>query len=160
MALGVNAMDESIGSIPPRLQEIIEEFSWCEGREKLELLLEFSEKMPPLPEWLGARRDEMDQVHECMTPVSVYAELDDSGGMEFYFDVPPESPTVRGYAALLAEGTQGATPEAILGIPRDFYLQMGLHEVLSQQRVNGIAAILAHMKRLALKKMPRSTETP
>lgn len=152
-------MGESVGSIPPRLQEIIEEFSWCEGREKLELLLEFSEKMPPLPERVRARRDEMDQVHECMTPVSVYAEMDDNGGMGFYFDVPPESPTVRGYAAILAEGTQGATPEAILGIPKDFYLQMGLHQVLSQQRMNGIAAILAHMKRLAVKKMQKSKET-
>jgi cysteine desulfuration protein SufE len=86
--------------------------------------------------------------------------MDDNGGMAFYFAVPPESPTVRGYAAILAEGTRGATPEAILGIPKDFYLQMGLHQVLSPQRMNGIAAILAHMKRLALKKMQRSTETP
>jgi cysteine desulfuration protein SufE len=152
-------MGESVESIPPRLQEIIEEFSWCEGREKLELLLEFSEKMPALPEWLHTRRDEMDQVHECMTPVFVYAETDDNGGMRFYFDVPPESPTVRGYAAILAEGTQGATPEEILGIPKDFYLQMGLHQVLSNQRLNGIAAILAHMKRLAVKKVQKSKET-
>jgi cysteine desulfuration protein SufE len=148
-------MSESVESIPSRLQEIIEDFSWCEGREKLELLLEFSEKLPPLPEWLHERRDEMDQVHECMTPVSVYAETHDNK-MKFYFDVPPESPTVRGYAALLAEGIQDVTPEEVIGIPNDFYLQMGLHQVLSHQRMNGISAILAYMKRLAVRELSKS----
>jgi cysteine desulfuration protein SufE len=148
-------MSDVVGTVPPRLQEIIQDFSWLEGREKLELLLEFSEKMPPLPERLQDRRDEMDHVHECMTPVLVYAETDD-GRMTFYFDIPPESPTVRGYAAILAEGVRGSTPEEILSIPNDFYVQMGLHQVLTHQRMNGIAAILAHMKRLAVKQLPRS----
>jgi cysteine desulfuration protein SufE len=69
--------------------------------------------------------------------------------MTFYFDIPPESPTVRGYAAILAEGLHGATPEQIVSVPTDFYLQMGLHKVLSQQRLRGITAILAYLRRLA-----------
>ena len=150
-------MSESIGSIPSRLQEIIEDFSWCEGQEKLELLLEFSEKLPPLPDWLHDQRDEMDQVHECMTPVFVYAETH-GNKMKFYFDVPPESPTVRGYAALLAEGIQDATPEDVIGIPNDFYLQMGLHQVLSHQRMNGVSVILAYMKRLAVRELSKSRD--
>jgi cysteine desulfuration protein SufE len=96
----------------------------------------------------------MDQVHECMTPVLVYAETYE-GRMTFYFDIPPESPTVRGYAAILAEGVRGSRPEEILSIPNDFYVQMGLHQVLTHQRMNGIAAILAHMKRLAVRQLPR-----
>jgi hypothetical protein len=43
-------MSETAEAIPHRLREIIEEFSWYEGREKLELLLEFAEKMQP-PFW-------------------------------------------------------------------------------------------------------------
>ena len=144
-------MSETIEAIPPRLREIVEEFSWCEGQEKLELLLEYSKKMPPLPEWLDKSTD-MEQVHECMTPVFVYAEKHD-GRMTYHFDVPPESPTVRGFAAILAQGVAGATPEDVIRIPNDFYLQMGLQEVLSHQRMNGITAILAYMKRLAVKEM-------
>jgi cysteine desulfuration protein SufE len=149
-------MSEAIGSIPLRLQEIIEDFAWAEGREKLELLLEYSEKMPPVPEHLQDNPDEMDQVHECMTPVFVCAETH-RGKMRFYFDIPPESPTVRGYAAILAEGVQGVAPEEILAIPNDFYLQMGLQQVLTHQRMNGISAILAHMKRLAVRQMSKAS---
>jgi cysteine desulfuration protein SufE len=140
-------MSEAVGAIPPRLSEIIEEFSWLEGQEKLELLLEYSETMPPLPEWLD-KETNMEQVHECMTPVFVHAE-DENGGMTFYFDVPPESPTVRGYAAILGEGLKGARPEEVIGIPAHFYQEMGLHKVLTTQRLHGIGAILAYLKRLA-----------
>jgi cysteine desulfuration protein SufE len=142
-------MTEISPPIPPRLQEIIEDFQWSEDREKLELLLEFSERMPPLPDWLQADRSAMEAVPECMTPVSVQSQVED-GRMTFYFEVPPQSPTVRGFAALMAEGVQGAPPEQVLNIPADFYQQMGLERVLSNQRLNGISAILAHMKRLAL----------
>lgn len=138
--------------LPPRLQEIVEEFSWAEGQEKLELLLEYARKLPPLPEWLRDRRDAMDQVHECMTPVFVHAEMH-GGGIHFHFDVPEESPTVRGYAALLSEGVRGATPEDILRIPSDFYMEMGLQDVLSPRRLQGVHTILAYIKRLATKEL-------
>ena len=91
----------------------------------------------------------MEEVPECMTPVFVQSSLED-GEMIFFFDVPAESPTVRGYAEIMREGLRGATPEQVLNIPGDFYQQMGLDQVLSHQRLNGMVAILAHLKRLAL----------
>lgn len=139
-------------SIPPRLNQIIEDFQISEGREKLELLLEYSESLAPLPDWLIGHPDQMDQVHECMTPVFIQAQLV-NGKMVYYFDVPAESPTVRGFAAILKQGVEGATPQEILAIPNDFYLRMGLEQVLTQQRLNGISAILAYMKRLAIQMM-------
>jgi len=142
-------VDVTSNHIPSRLQTIIEDFELSEGREKLELLLDYAERMPPLPEWLIRDHAAMESVPECMTPVFVQAKAE-NGKLTFYFDVPAESPTVRGYAAMLAEGLDGATPQEVLSIPSDFYLQMGLEQVLTQQRLNGISAILAHMKRLAI----------
>lgn len=144
-------MSDTTGPLPERLQEIVDEFGDAEGQEKLELLLEYSEKMPPLPDWLD-KNVNMDQVHECMTPVFVHAEEED-GGMIFYFDIPAESPTVRGYAAILGEGLRGASPTEIVNLPSDFYQQMGLHAVLTSQRLRGIGAILAYIKRLAAQKL-------
>ncbi len=142
-------MTDHSPQLPPRLQSIVDDFEQAEGRDKLELLLDFSAQMPPLPEHIAAQRESFDSVPECMTPVFVYAETTD-GRLYFYFDVPPESPTVRGYAALMAEGLAGATPEQVLAIPGDFFNAMGLQQVISYQRIKGISAILAHMKRLAM----------
>lgn len=134
--------------LPPRLQEIVEDFEFLQGREKLEYLLQFAHELPPLPSWLAAEREKMEQVHECMTPVFVHAEHS-NGTVAFYFDVPAESPTVRGFASILREGTHGLAVDAVLAIPDEFYLQMGLQSVLSGQRLNGMGAILRYIKRLA-----------
>ena len=142
-------MPDERDALPPRLQEIVEEFAASEGREKLQLLLEYADSLPPVPAWLRERHGEMQPVHECMTPVAVYGERRD-GGMRFYFDVPAESPTVRGYAAVLGDGLEGATPEEVLAVPNTFFQEMGLDEVLTHQRLNGMAAMLAHVKRLAV----------
>lgn len=135
--------------IPPRLTEIIDDFASSEDRDKLELLLQYSDSLPPLPTEYQDHPEQMSQVHECMTPVFIQAKLD-QGRIYYFFDVPLASPTVRGYAALLGEGVNGSSPAEILAIPGDFYLRMGLDNVLSHQRLNGIAAILGYMKRLAV----------
>jgi cysteine desulfuration protein SufE len=144
-------------TLPPRLQEIIEDFKLCEGQEKLELLLEFSDNMPPLPEWLHEKRGSMEQVHECMTPVFVHADTE-NGGMVFYFDIPPEAPTVRGYAAMLREGLYGALPEQIMNIPPDFYRQTGIQNLIGPQRLNGLTALLAYLKRLSFQQMQQAKQ--
>lgn len=141
--------------LPARLREIVEDFQIIRGREKLEYLLEFAESLPPLPERLQGKREELEQVHECMTPVFVFVE-NDGGRLRYHFEVPPESPTVRGYAEIVRNGTEGLTPEEVLAIPDDFYLQMGMNDVLSGQRLNGLGAILAYVKQLATRQLDKS----
>lgn len=139
-----------MSQLPRKLAEIVTEFKECVGREKLEYLLDYAESLPPFPDWLESDRESMDQVNECMTPVFIYTAFD-NGSMNYYFDVPDESPTVRGFAAIMSQGTEGLSPEDVLAIPTDFYLEMGLHQVISHQRLNGLSAILAHMKQQATK---------
>jgi cysteine desulfuration protein SufE len=141
-------------TIPKPLQEIIEDFRWCEGQEKLELLIQYANSLPALPEWLRENRSQLDQVPECMTPVFLQGE-NQAGRLIFHFDVPAESPMVRGFAALMKQGLDRTTPEEVLKIPGDFFQEMGLQEVLSYQRLNGLAAILAHMKQIALKEITK-----
>ncbi len=141
-------------TLPVRLAEIVDDFSLAEGREKLELLLQYSLSFPPLPDWLQGKEAEMEAVPECMTPVSVTSEMKD-GGMVFYFNVPPEAPTVRGFATIVSEGLNGASPRQVLDLPQDFYLAMGLEQVLTPQRMNGMAAIVAHIRRLAFAQLSK-----
>lgn len=136
-----------MSNLPPRLEQIVEDFSYCEGTEKLELLLQYAEQLPALPDWLQGKQAEMDQVHECLTPVFIYPENKD-GRFYFHFDIPPESPTVRGFAAVLQEGLAGCATAEITAVPDAFHQQMGLQTVLSGQRLNGITAMLAHIKSL------------
>lgn len=134
--------------IPPRLQEIIEDFKICVGQEKLMYLLEFSEQLPDLPPEFEEQRDRLGQVHECMSPVFIAADLED-GKMQYHFDIPRESPTVRGYGGILSQSLNGLPPQDVLAVPNEFYLEMGLQNVITGQRLNGMGAILRYMKSLA-----------
>lgn len=138
-------------TIPDKLQEIVDGFSMLTRREKVEALVQYAESLPPLPERLQGERDKMEPVPECMTPVFLFGEKQDDGGIQFHFDIPPQSPTVRGLSAILANGLNGATAEEILAVPADFYADMKLEEALSFQRLNGFQAVLAHMKQVVTK---------
>jgi cysteine desulfuration protein SufE len=138
-------------NLPSKLQEIVDDFASMSREEKIETLVAYSESLPSIPDRLKEQRDKMDDVPECMTPVCLLGEKQPDGGVAFYFDIPPQSPTVRGLASILASGLNGLNPEEILSVPGDFFLPMNLQEAISQQRINGFIGVLAHMKQTAVK---------
>ena len=146
-----------MSSLPSKLQEIVDDFAGMTREEKIETLVAYSESLPPLPDRLKNERDKMDPVPECMTPVFLRGEKQPDGSIEFYFDIPPQSPTVRGLASILASGLNGSTPEEILSVPADFFLPMKLQEAISQQRINGFIGVLAHMKQTAVKLLDKGS---
>ncbi len=133
---------------PEALDEIIDMFDDAPPEDRLEMLLEFAMGVTDLPEELADARDLMEQVHECQTPVFLLAKMAD-GKVYYYLDVPREAPTVRGFAGILSEGLNGASPEAIAAVPNDLYLRLGLHKVLTPLRLRGLTALLSRMKRNA-----------
>lgn len=137
---------------PPALQAIIAEFRQAEPNERIDLMVDFSENLPDLPDRLLGRREAMEQVHECQTPVFLHTEVGD-GRVHFFFDVPRESPTVRGYASILAEGLNGATVAEVLATPDEVYRLLGLLEVLSHLRLRGLHALMGYMKRQVVREM-------
>ncbi len=137
--------------LPPKLQEIVDDFASMTREEKLETLIGYAETFPPLPERFQDERSKMDAVPECMTPVFLIAEKQADDRINFYVDCPPQSPTVRGLASILMQGLNGSTLEEILSVPPDFFLPMKLDEAVSQQRLNGFMGVLAHMKQSAVK---------
>ncbi len=138
--------------LPSKLQAIVDDFAGLSREEKIETLIAYAESLPPLPDRLLEQRANIDSVPECMTPVDILGEKKD-GRLYYHFDIPPQSPTVRGLAAILANGLNGSTPEEILSVPADFYLQMDLQSALTLQRLNGLSGMLAHMKQIALRLM-------
>ena len=136
--------------LPPKLQEIVDDFASMTREEKLETLIAYAESFPPLPQHFKDQRDKMEAVPECMTPVFLISEQEPNGGIIFYADIPPQSPTVRGLASILLNGLNGCTAEEVISVPGDFYLPMNLQEAISGQRLNGFVGVLAHMKHIAV----------
>ena len=132
--------------MPPKLAEIVEEFASAPRDVVLEMLLEFADAMPPLPAEL-AGHEGMEQVPECQTQFFLKAVVQPDDTVMIWFDCPPEAPTTRAFAGVLAEGLAGATTPEILAVPDDLYSRMGLAQTISPLRIRGGSAILARLKR-------------
>lgn len=126
----------------PRLTKVIAEFSDAPKTLRLPLLLEYANRLPKLPDGMG----ELEQVHECQTPLFLKAALEDDETVSLYFDAPPEAPTTRGFASVVHAVLDGATVDEVLGTPEDFYTKMGLAELISPLRLRGMSAILTRVK--------------
>jgi cysteine desulfuration protein SufE len=129
------------------IDTIIPRFKAADRSTRLETLLDYSRKLPPLPDRLaGQVHDDAHRVHECQTPVFLWVEVDD-GHVHIHADVPRESPTVRGFISLLARSLDGAAPEDVARVPDDLLDQLGLSETLGMTRTQGLTAILYRIKR-------------
>jgi cysteine desulfuration protein SufE len=131
----------------PSLDSLIPRFKSADRTTRLETLLDYSRKLPPLPERLEQQKNNGDhQVPECQTPVFLWVEVE-NGQVHIHADVPRESPTVRGFISLLARSLDGATPEDVARVPDDLLDQLGLSETLGMTRMQGLSAILHRIKR-------------
>ncbi|MEN3613363.1 SufE family protein [Plantactinospora sp. ZYX-F-223] len=133
-------------SMPPKLAEIVAEFAAAPRDVVLEMLLEYSDAVPPLPAELTGHAG-MEQVPECQTAFFLRAEVAADRTVTTWFDCPPEAPTTRAFAGILAEGLAGANADEVLAVPDDLYQRMGLAQAISPLRVRGGNAILARLKR-------------
>ena len=133
-------------TLNPRLQEIVDDFNAMPGKERLQLLLEFSQDLPALPERYAEHRDRMEPVPECQTPLFLAVEVE-QGAVHLYFDAPAESPTTRGFASILHAGLDGLDADEVLATPGEFSSQLGLQDLVSPLRLRGMAAMLARIKR-------------
>lgn len=127
------------------LNEIARMFAEAPRQVRLQALLDYSRRLPDLPERLVDDPALLVEVPECQSPFALRVEPDD-GGVRIFFRVPVESPTVRGYAGILHDALDGAPAEEILAVPDDFYYYMGLQEAVSGQRLHGMGGILARLK--------------
>ena len=143
----VTPQPASGAALNPRLQEIADDFHSLPDKDRLQLLLEFSQELPALPERYAAHRDLMEPVPECQTPLFLAVEVDPDEVVHLFFDAPAEAPTTRGFAAILHAGLDGLGAQEVLDTPAEFSHQLGLSDLVSPLRLRGMAAMLARIKR-------------
>ncbi|HEX6954740.1 MAG TPA: SufE family protein [Agromyces sp.] len=134
-------------TLPAALAETREDFLALGVKDRLTLLLDFSNELPELPERYRDHPDLLERVEECQSPVYIFVELDDDGLVHMHATAPAEAPTTRGFASILAQGLDGLTPEQVLAIPADYPQSLGLGEAVSPLRVRGMSGMLARAKR-------------
>lgn len=128
------------------LQQTVEDFQAMEEQDRLQLLLEFSEELPPLPQHYADHPDLLERVAECQSPVFLFVDVAD-GRVHVHATAPAEAPTTRGFASILAQGLEGVAVEEALAVPSDFPRELGLDRVVSPLRLRGMVGMLGRIQR-------------
>ena len=134
-----------MSSMPASLAAVVSDFADMQGQDKLQLLLEFANELPPLPTDLEEAA--MEPVPECQSPLFLHVDASDRMRVRLYFSAPAEAPTTRGFAAILAAGLDEHSVDEILAVPDDFYSDLGLAKMISPLRLRGMSAMLTRIKR-------------
>jgi cysteine desulfuration protein SufE len=137
-------------ALPEAFAGIVEDFNALVPNDRLQLLLEFSQGLPALPERYADHPELLEPVPECQSPIFLLTEVDGTGDdatVHLYFSAPPESPTTRGFAGILHEGLDGLSARTVVDVPADVYNRLGLAEVVSPLRLRGMAGMLGRIKR-------------
>ncbi|MEV8215686.1 SufE family protein [Leifsonia sp. NPDC077715] len=135
------------------LAEIRDDFQALEQNDRLQLLLEFSDELPELPERYRDHPDLFERVEECQAPVFIFVEVDADGIVHLYATAPQEAPTTRGFASILVQGLEGLTADEVLAVPDDFPQTLGLTQAVSPLRIRGMSALLGRAKRQVREKV-------
>ena len=141
--------------LPAALDEIAQDFATLSARDRLTLLLDFSDGLPELPERYSGHAELLERVDECQSPLFLVVEVKSAADaatsqdatVRLFFQAPPEAPTTRGFAGILHEGLDGLTVGEVLAVPDDAPYRFGLAEAVSPLRLRGMVAMLSRIKR-------------
>ena len=134
-------------NIPEGIQKILRRFAMLTPDLTRQALVQYANKLPPLPERFQQLDREQYAVHECMTPVAIYPEVVD-GKMYYYADVPQSAPTIRALLAMIFEAINGQAPQTVLAIPSDF-VRLVMDKLGLGTREVGLNAMVERLRRAA-----------
>ncbi len=133
--------------LPAALAQIRDDFRELELADRLQLLLEFANELPELPDRYREHPELLERVEECQSPVFIFAEIDGEHIVHLFATAPREAPTTRGFASIIVQGLAGLSVEQALAVPDDYPSELGLTEAVSPLRIRGMTALLGRAKR-------------
>jgi cysteine desulfuration protein SufE len=133
------------------VESLVSDFQSLQIKDRLNLLLEFSENLPELPPRYADHPDLLERVEECQSPIYLFVEVN-SGVVNLFFAAPAEAPTTRGFASLLHSVIDGLPVSETLSFDDDFPSKIGLSEAVSPLRIRGMRGMLARIKRQVAEK--------
>jgi cysteine desulfuration protein SufE len=136
---------------PIEASELIEAFKEIPKSSRLELLLEYADALPELPERYKNSPELLERVEECQSPVFLFVEVEDQIA-RIFLTAPREAPTTRGFASLLQIALNGQAISTIENFSDQFIAELQLTELVSPLRVRGMHGMLARIKRQVAEK--------
>jgi cysteine desulfuration protein SufE len=136
-------MSESVNAAIDRIAEDFSLFS--DWEERYAHVLDMAKSLPPLS---ADERIEKNKVRGCASQVWLVTETRESDPGKLFFRGESDAHLVRGLIAVLLSIFSGRIPAEILSVdPREVFTRLQLKDALTQQRSNGLFAMMERIRR-------------
>ena len=126
------------------IKELGENLAMLEGHDRLQYLVDKAREVDPLPE---SAKTENNRIHGCASKLWIIGGADAENKMRYQVD--GDAFITKGTAKLVTDIVNGAEKSEVAKLTVDSFTPLGIKELLTMQRQNGLGELITRIIRIA-----------
>ena len=126
------------------IKELGENLAMLEGHDRLQYLVDKAREVDPLPE---SAKTENNRIHGCASKLWIIGGADAENKMRYQVD--GDAFVTKGTAKLVTDIVNGADKSEVAELTVDSFTPLGIKELLTMQRQNGLGELITRIIRIA-----------
>ena len=115
-----------------------------EGHDRLQYLVDKAKEVEPLPD---AAKTEINRIHGCASKLWIIGGADIENKMRYQVD--GDAFITKGTAKVVTDIVNGADKKEVAGLTVESFTALGIKELLTLQRQNGLGELINRIIRIA-----------
>jgi len=130
--------------ITDKIQEMGENLRLLEGHDRLHYLVDKANEVEPLPD---AAKTEDNRIHGCASKLWIIGGADAEQNMRYQVD--GDAHITKGTAKVVTDIVNGEHRSAVANLTVESFEPLGIKELLTMQRQNGLGELITRIIRIA-----------
>jgi len=130
--------------IQDKIKEMGDNLRMLEGHDRLQYLVDKAKEVEPLPE---AAKTEDNRIHGCASKLWIIGGVKDDNTMMYQVD--GDAFITKGTAKVVTDIVNGEHRSAVANLTVESFEPLGIKELLTMQRQNGLGELIARIIRIA-----------
>ena len=127
-----------------RIRDMGDNLKMLEGHDRLQYLVDKAKEVEPLPD---AAKTEDNRIHGCASKLWIIGGAKDDGTMMYHVD--GDAHITKGTAKVVTDIVNGETRSAVANLTVESFEPLGIKELLTMQRQNGLGELINRIIRIA-----------
>jgi len=127
-----------------KIREMGENLRMLEGHDRLQYLVDKARDVEPLPE---AAKTEDNRIHGCASKLWIIGGTDNENKMQYRVD--GDAFITKGTAKVVTDLVNGEHRSAVANLTVEDFAPLGIKELLTLQRQNGLGELISRIIRMA-----------
>ena len=127
-----------------RIRDMGDNLKMLEGHDRLQYLVDKAKEVEPLPD---AAKTEDNRIHGCASKLWIIGGAKEDGTMMYHVD--GDAHITKGTAKVVTDIVNGETRSAVANLTVESFEPLGIKELLTMQRQNGLGELINRIIRIA-----------